>query len=554
MLVRTQEPKARVEWPRRAPLSARRVAFWAGVGLVVLVGLFLRVHLLTSQPIDGDQSVAGIMADQVLHGHFYTFFWGNQYAGGEFYLEALLFAVFGSGSVALNATAAVVTAAAAIFLWRAALRLVPREHGWMAALAAVIFWVWPEAAVWNSTREYGFRQLTMAAGLAAILLTLQWVQDQSLISAAGVGLALGVGWWSSPEIVYFAVMPAVMITVVLLRRRDRKPIQALGVSLAGFVVGALPWIWTNLHTGFASLSKGSSPAYSQTSYAGRLSLFLHKAFPMMLGLRRTVSGVWIGGRAGQALYVLSLVVLIGLCLVCLNKARHPAGMPAGAAAVALLLFPFLYAAFPATSFWQDGHYGVFCVPLVLLVVAASKPARLPWPPALPAVGVIAAVSALVLTLSAFDGQFLAQRGLAGLFHPSPNPNQASLTATRGLEANGIRYAYADYWVAYNLDFLSHERLHITDPSADRWAALYREVRASNNPAWIFYNPRQISAAVAEFRTVNQGPFAYSEAKFIARLAPLHIEYRVIHLGALDAVITSSTVRQEQVGMGAPLYP
>jgi hypothetical protein len=80
------------------------------------------------------------------------------------------------------------------------------------------------------------------------------------------------------------------------------------------------------------------------------------------------------------------------------------------------------------------------------------------------------------------------------------------------------------------------------------------VRASQNPAWIFYNPEKVSTAVAEFRSTNQGPFAYPEAVFLAKLAPLHVSYRIVHLGVLDAVVTSRAVRQEQVGMGEPLFP
>jgi hypothetical protein len=554
MSVQTEAVDTDVAPARRASIRAGRIAFVVGMGLLAVLGLVLRLHLLTHLPVDGDESVAGLMADQILHGHFYTFFWGNQYGGGEFYLEALLFAVFGRGPVVLNGTGVLVTAAAAVLLWRAALKLVPPDRRWVAAAVATAFWVWPEAALWNSTREFGFRQLTMAAGTAAILLTLRMVEDWSPLTAVGAGLALGVGWWSSPEIVYFAVVPAVMITVVLLRGWDRTRLPALGLAVMGSIVGALPWFWTNLHTGFASLSNGSSPSYTPTTYVGRLSLFFHKAFPMMLNLRRPESGAWIGGRTGQALYLLSLLALAGLCLAGLWKARSADGLGAGACVVALLLFPFEYAAFPATSFWQDGHYGVFCVPLVLLVVAGSAPSRVRWPPALPVLALAATAAVLALSLSAYDTQFLPATGLSGLFRSGPNPNGEALAAIRGLESHHIRDAYADYWVAYNLDFLSQERLRVTDPSADRWAALYREVRASQNPAWIFYNPEKVGTAVAEFRSTNQGPFAYPEAVFLAKLAPLHVSYRIVHLGVLDAVVTSRAVRQEQVGMGEPLFP
>lgn len=76
--------------------------------------------------------------------------------------------------------------------------------------------------------------------------------------------ALGVGWWSSPEIAYFAV-PAALWLVPLWRPRPaararRQPARArqrswsrpaaLGLFAAG--VGALPWLWANARTGLAS--------------------------------------------------------------------------------------------------------------------------------------------------------------------------------------------------------------------------------------------------------------------------------------------------------------
>lgn len=554
MSVKGERAAGDADTPIRAAVTPGRVVFGVGMGLLALLGVLLRVHLLTHLPIDGDESVAGLMADQVLHGHFYTFFFGNQYGGGEFYLEAALFAVFGSGPLALNATAVVVTAGAAILLWRTALRLVPEDRRWLAAVVAVAFWVWPEAALWNSTREFGFRQLTMAAGMAAILLTLRMLDDWSRSSAAAVGLALGVGWWSSPEIVYFAVIPVVVVVLVLVTGARRVPPAAFGALAAGFVVGAAPWLWTNLHTGFASLSRGSSPSYTPTTYGGRLSLFFHKAFPMMLNLRRTVSGAWIGGRVGQALYGLCLLALLGLCVAALWRARRSDGLGAAGCAAALLLFPFEYAAFPATSFWQDGHYGVFCVPLVLLVVAGAPPARLRRRPVLPLIAAVTGAAVLALSLSTYDTQFLSASGWAGLFHGGPDPNGEARAAVRVLEADRIRFAYADYWVAYNLDFLSDEKLKVTDPSADRWAALYRQVRAAPDPAWIFYAPNEVTAAQAEFRSPDQGPFAYPESLFLARLGPLKVSYRIVHLGVLDAVVTSRGVQAQQVGMGQPLYP
>jgi hypothetical protein len=97
-------------------------------------------------------------------------------------------------------------------------------------------------------------------------------------------------------------------------------------------------------------------------------------------------------------------------------------------------------------------------------------------------------------------------------------------------------------------------LRVTDPSTDRWAALYREVRHSADPAWIFYDPDHLRAAANGFHSKVEGPFAFPESLFLARLGPLGVGYRIVHLGPLDAVVTSRAVDQQEVGMGPPLDP
>ncbi len=534
-------PGARVDW--------RRLAVPAAIVALAIVGLVLRAHLLTHQQLNGDVAVAGLMADQIRHGHFYTFYWGNQYGGGGFYIDALSFALFGSGPVVLNATAAAVAALSAVLLWRVLLRVVPQERRWLAGLAAAVFWVWPEAALWNSTSESGFRPLTMAAGIAAILLAMRTVENRSTRDAAATGVALGVGWWSSPEIIYFMVVALGIIGLEVWRHREAAWLRRLLPLAAGFGLGALPWIWTNLHTGLASLRLSSSPGYAPLTYTGRLSLFLHMVFPMMLGLRRPVSGAWVGGPVGRILYILALAALAALCVRGLVRIRRS---PLQAACCAgLLLFPFEYAAFPATSYWLDGHYGVFCLPLVILVVAGGVSTALRRP-AVDLSAAAAAIAVVVLTITAYNTQFLNGQ-LGGLLKGGPDPNRAALTAIADLQTNGIREGYADYWVAYDLDFLSHERLDVTDPSVDRWVALYQRVRRSPDPAWIFYAPTRVPEAVAQFGSPNQGPFAYPESEFLTGLAALGIGYRIVHAGVLDAVVTDRPVLQEQVGMGPPVF-
>jgi hypothetical protein len=342
------------------------------------------------------------MALQALHGHTAAFFWGNQYGGtGEVEVVAALFWVFGASATTLAATSSVLTAVAALLVGASARRLQPGRP-LLAVAAAGAFWVWPEAAVLNSTREFGFRELTMVAGLAAILLVGRLLDTRARRDAAGLGFALGVGWWSSPEIGYFAIAAGVAVLLGLGHPRRRPPVAAWAVGAGTFALGALPWIWANARTGLASLHPASSPTYQASTYAGRLHLFAVDTLPMMLGLREPGDGRWVVGGAGPTLAVVAAVVVVGASAAGLAFARRPGREVHAGCCAATLAFPLAYSTFPATSFWLDGHYAVFLTPLLVLSVVGLVPAR---PVRLPGrVAVLAGVLGLATatTLVAFD--------------------------------------------------------------------------------------------------------------------------------------------------------
>ena len=66
------------------------------VVVAVVLGVALRIWLVSSAlgPFDSDEAVAGLMGRHMLHGEFFTFYWGQPYGGTqEAALLALLYAV-----------------------------------------------------------------------------------------------------------------------------------------------------------------------------------------------------------------------------------------------------------------------------------------------------------------------------------------------------------------------------------------------------------------------------------------------------------------------------
>ena len=94
---------------------------WIGVAAAIAVGVAFRVWIYRSAlgAPDSDVAIVGLMAQHALHGDFTVFFWGQPYGGSQ---EALLtvpfFAVFGTSLLALRIVPMLLTAAAAVVVWR----------------------------------------------------------------------------------------------------------------------------------------------------------------------------------------------------------------------------------------------------------------------------------------------------------------------------------------------------------------------------------------------------------------------------------------------------
>ncbi len=119
--------------------------------------------------------IPGLMAHQILRGHFFAFYWGQNYGGVEPYVVAAVFALFGQSSFTLGLTPILLDVVAVVLVWRIGLRLFGPQ---IALGAALLFWIWPEVYIFDSTLEYGFRFVTLVCGLAVMLLALRISQRE----------------------------------------------------------------------------------------------------------------------------------------------------------------------------------------------------------------------------------------------------------------------------------------------------------------------------------------------------------------------------------------
>jgi hypothetical protein len=557
-----------VATPRPDPPGVRRddgahlatMMLRVAVAVALAVGIALRAWLLFHRPINSDEATVGLMAGQIAHGHFSAFYWGQPYGGAEPYLVALRFLAFGTSASGLLSVPIGLSAVAGLLTWRIARRLVPDPT--LAALAGALAWAAPWSAISNSAYEYGFRGVTLVCGLGLVLLALRLLDaEQRWPDYATLGVLTGVGWWSSPEIVYFVVPAALLVVGAIVQDsasgKWRRWAQRLALAAAAAVVGALPWLWANVRSHFSSLGSASVivPAGSP-DYGGRVAVFFRESVPMLYSLRASGSGAWLGGETvGLLLVVILSAVLGGSVVLCLLR-----GGRSIAIAVSALLFPFMMSVPGASYYWQDGRYAEYVVPLyaLVLVVGVFEASRRltggrrqssESPRALRrglfsvvATGLVALCVANFAAFISPDASFFSSWG---------NPDAPVLRSISELEAHGIRDGYAHYWVSYKVDFLSDNRLHITTVGGPiRWESLNRQVLAHPDTAWLFVPPTLAAQHQFADTTAIRGPGALPEAQFIDELKALGVTYRVVNAGMIQAVVPNRTVRLSQVGLGA----
>jgi hypothetical protein len=90
----------------------------------------------------------------------------------------------------------------------------------------------------------------------------------------------------------------------------------LSVAFGALIVGALPWLFANVRSGFYSLNtKAFELPANPPGYFGRLRIFFRWMLPMMFSLKAEVTGAWLFARPLSVLFFLLLLVACAAAIV-----------------------------------------------------------------------------------------------------------------------------------------------------------------------------------------------------------------------------------------------
>ncbi|MGD9792771.1 MAG: glycosyltransferase family 39 protein [Acidimicrobiia bacterium] len=461
-----------------ATLSRRSVIGvdgWRGLALAAaVVGIVMRWWLLHTPLglLDGDEAIAGLMARHVFDGDVNAFFWGQQYGGTlEPLLTAPLFAVFGSSPFLLKLVPIALHAASAFVIWRIGLRLADRKA---AIVAASLWWCWPGAYVWWSTKSRGFYQATLLLSLLTVLLSLRLAREPSRkIDWLLLGGVVGIGWWQSPQIALIAAPALAWLLAVLIVRHRGTWIAGLLPAAMGFALGASPWIAFNIRNPWLSLR--SDFAERHGSYLDHLHALATRGMPMVIGVKQLYTEHWIGSKGFG---VLVTVVVLALAAVGIALLRPRWDTPGGLLVALVVAFPIVYAAFPNGLNVAEGRYQVFAAPMVCLglgAVVARARFGVTTAPILVALSIVLALAGLH---SSYDlTRPYVAGGVAVPWHVKP--------LIDALTDEGNPAVYTDYWVAGPLRFQSRERIEAASVNFFRDGAMQARVDSAPAVAWVY---------------------------------------------------------------------
>ncbi|MGZ4140689.1 MAG: glycosyltransferase family 39 protein [Actinomycetota bacterium] len=448
--------------PPRALSAIDVVVLTLGVVFAVVVRLWLvRTRLGQLHP---DEAVVGLMAHRLVHhGELRVFFWGQSYGGTlETMFVAALFRVFGTSIWVLKAAPILLDGVAGVLVFRIGRRLTTVR---VAAYAAVVFVCGPGGIIWLSTTSRGFYWATLVLGLAVVLYTLRLLDDpRSTRDWIGLGLVSGLGFWQSPQILYFVVPAAVTLVLGL-----RHKVVHAWVAILPAIIGALPWLWSNIADNWKSLDTGEL-GNPHTTYFHRLHVFAGEGLGSIVGLQN--NGHWRGPFHSPFLPV----ALVGI--VFLIAARPPWAKRA-LLVITLVTYPFLFASFPSSWTVGEGRYMLFLLPFLALAFMYAARRRLLQ------IALIAIVCVLTI------GSLHVQEHDRVLAPDKPVPWHNAALIDR-LDQLGVHNAFATYWIAYPLTFQTHERIIVAPVINSRFATYDRIVRADPRPAWIFLTGSRVA--------------------------------------------------------------
>jgi len=434
--------------------------------------------------LDADEAVTGIMAHQILHGHWFVYLAGENYMGAlEQYLQALVLWVLPSTPTSLRLVQVALCGVTCVLVGLVGRRMTGSP--WGGVLAAAIYAAGPYYNVYKGIHSHGAYDTAQVIGVVALLVALRLdpAARHSRWLAAALGLCVGLGVWES-SLALFLVVPAVVWAIGSTRG---SILRLLPFGIAGALIGYAPPIAYQFQHGWLPpWAQGNGTTTG--SLGSKLDGLLHPVLGMFLGVLRPFSGAPAVGWVPEALVLVVALALLaagiavrwrGLAdLVRLRTARRA---PIDLVFAAFVLFAVLYGFSAFTVYTREPRYLFTLYPLLALGLAwgvTRLPRRSAGTVGIAVVGVVLAMSIVTMRTADTLGE------TTGHVDRIPIRTQDMPAVAAALEAHGVRALYANYWLAYPIAFAANGAIDVVaTPGINRFPAMAAALARAPDPAF-----------------------------------------------------------------------
>ena len=271
----------------------------------LVAGLAIRVGAAATAPVWFDEATTGLMGQDVLHGQFPFFFYGQTFMGAaDGYLHAVTFGLLGESVATLRVWAVLVSLVHAAIAALLAHRVF-RAGGWAAVLALVPT---PYLLKWASDARLHYGLLLV---LVPLCLLLALAAADALRSPAGrtralvvLALVAGLCWW-----INLLLAPVLMACALALALRRPRVGRAAFLAPVAFLLGSAPvWLFAAV---YARVPIVSVPLAAPRQIAEHARDLLAKALPLVVGTPYALVTVKPFHLAALGIFGIGLVLALG---------------------------------------------------------------------------------------------------------------------------------------------------------------------------------------------------------------------------------------------------
>lgn len=446
----------------------------------ILLALFTRLLFLLSayHDINSDEAITGLMARHILFGQdFPVFFYGQARSGSlEALLSIPLFFLFGASVLSLKLTPLVFS----IMLLVTTYIFSRVVFGQIVGLIAAFLVALPSAFL----SVYSILPITYIEtaffGILLSLLAFKLAQaPHNRIIAAILGLSTGLAVWNN-----FMIFPWLLVvaTFVFNECRKSRSFESPAIISVSALMGAFPVVYYNIqHPGISIAEYFGGNRYG--SFA-EMSIGLRKVFmlvfskfiPNAIGIDFAYSLNPFAGHLAIAV-VYGVIAYSGYSLLKTQQNLERKGLAFLLAILALTSISYLFSKGTASV---AARYSITFIPIVIILLAFTI-SKVYERHKFSAAILLLCLSALSIGshVREFRNPSIAELGI---------PGQTLQKMTDFLNQHGIDHVFSDYWIAYQFDYVSKEKIiNAPWPGFDRYPAYTNMINQAppNKLAYIY---------------------------------------------------------------------